>query len=265
MTNPSMPRTAMVTGASAGIGWQLAHLFARDGFRLILVARRRDRLETLAAALEKQFRAEALIIEADLREQAAPSCLVESVARRDLNVDVLVNNAGFGKLGAFKDADLTVALDMLAVNVRAVLQLTRLLLPTMLAHQRGHILNVGSMAGFLPGPYMAVYYATKAFVNSFSEALAEELRGTGVSVTACCPGPTATEFGQVAGSADRRLIKTHSMSASAVANHAYRAMQREQVLAIPGVSNQLLVGLLRFMPRALVRRVAARMNRLASN
>jgi short-subunit dehydrogenase len=263
MTNLGTPRTALVTGASAGIGWQLAHLFAADGFDLVLVARRRDRLEELAGVLQKRFRTKAELIDADLRDPTSAARIVSQLESRELRVDALVNNAGFGRLGSFADHDLTAALDMIAVNVQAVVQLTRLLLPNMLLRRQGHIINIGSVAGFLPGPYMAVYYATKAFVNSFGEALAEELRGTGVSVTTCCPGPTATEFGTVAGSADRRVIKANSMPASTVAKHAYRAMQREQVLAIPGISNRFLVSLLRLMPRASIRRIAGRMNRLA--
>jgi len=265
MTTPRTPPTALVTGASAGIGQQLACLFAADGYHLILVARRRNRLEQLAAELERQFRIKALVIDADLSQPDSASRIVNELERLDVAVDVLVNNAGFGKLGAFAELDATLALEMIAVNIAALVHLTRLLLPSMLARQHGKILNIGSLAGFLPGPNMAVYYATKAFVNSFSEALAEEVRGSGVSVTACCPGPTATEFGAVAGSADRPLIKAHTQSAAFVAKTAYRALQQGQVLAIPGLTHRWLARLLRLAPRAIVRRLAGRANQLAKS
>jgi short-subunit dehydrogenase len=263
MKHRESPATALITGASAGLGQEFARLFAADGYNVVLVARRRERLEELAHALEREHPVRTEVIVADLRDAQAPECIKDEIASRDLRVDALVNNAGFGKLGAFSEHGLEVALEMLAVNVRALVHLTHLLLPHMLGQRSGHVLNIGSMAGFLPGPYMGVYYATKAFVNSFSQALAEELNGTGVHVTVCCPGPTATEFGTVAGASGRKLIKANTMSARAVALGAYRSMQRNQVMNIPGVKNNCLVQLLRLMPRSMVRRIAARTNRFS--
>ncbi len=256
-------KTALITGASSGIGLELARLCAADHHDVVLVARRRDRLLQLAQSLESEFSVKAEVIVEDLRHAEAAPRIIDELERRNLSIDVLVNDAGFGNLGAFVNTDVSIALDMMALNMRALVHLTHRLLPTMLARGTGRILNVGSMAGFLPGPDMAVYYATKAFVNSFSEALAVELRGTGVSVTLCCPGPTATEFGVIAGSDARRLTAARSMPAARVARHAYRAMQQQQVVAIPGASNLLIVQMLRCMPRALARRLTGMINRTA--
>jgi short-subunit dehydrogenase len=263
MANLSTTRTALVTGASAGIGRQLALLFAADGYDLVLVARRRERLEQLAEQLGNQFRVRVELIVADLRDPQTPTHIADELGRRGLSIDVLVNNAGFGKLGAFAELDVSVQLDMITVNVQALVHLTHLLLPSLLAQHHGHILNIGSVAGFVPGPHMAVYYATKAFVNSFSEALSRELRGSGVSVTVCCPGPTESEFGAIAGT-NARAIRSRAMPAATVARSAYRAMNRLRVVNIPGAS-KLLVLLLRFMPRALIRSIACRLNRLAKS
>jgi len=240
--------TALITGASAGLGRELARVAARDGHDVVLVARRKDRLQELAKELEAAHGITAIVIDAE-RVQAA-----------GLSIDFLINNAGFGSYGPFAETDLARQTEMVDVNIRALMELTHRLLPQMLAHKSGRILNVASLAGFAPGPYMATYYATKAFVLSFSEALAAELRGTGVTITASCPGPTATEFGAVAKSDRTNLFRAGAASAASVARHGYQAMLAGKVVAIPGLANKLTALSIRLGPRAVVRRIAAWLN-----
>src|SRR5687767_6476364 len=202
---PPVRPLALVTGASAGIGTELARLLAVD-HDLILTARRAEPLHALAAAVEQSHATTCHVFPADLADPAAPRQLFDAITAAGLTVDVLVNNAGFGDLGPFAKADTAKILRMIQVNVTALTELTALFLPGMLSRNRGRVLNVGSIAGFQPGPLMAVYYATKAYVNSFSEALSSELQGTGVTVTALCPGPVATEFAGVAGMQRTRVF-----------------------------------------------------------
>lgn len=252
MSNVPARPVALVTGASAGIGTELARLFAVD-HDLILTARRGDQLRALADELARAHGAACHVFPADLADPAAPRALFDAVTGAGLSVDVLVNNAGFGDLGPFASADLSKALRMIQVNVTALTELTGLFLPEMLARKRGRVLNVGSVAGFQPGPLMAVYYATKAFANSFSEALHSELRGTGVTVTALCPGPVATEFAAVAGFDQTRAFSAgQSMTARAVAEAGARATRAGRRLVVPGWRNKLLLFLERFVPRGLV-------------
>jgi short-subunit dehydrogenase len=257
-----MGKTALVTGASAGLGRELARLFAAGKHDLVLVARRRDRLEQLAGELETAHGSRVCVLPDDLGDRGAPERIVAELSKRGIDVEFLVNNAGFGTDGRFAELDLARELEMLQVNVTTVVHLTRLLLPAMLDRKSGRILNMGSSAGFQPGPFMAVYFASKAFVNSFSEALSFELRGTGVTATVCCPGATATEFAHLAGNGESRLFQGGAMAAPDVAEHAYRAMMRGKVMAIPGLRNKLTLQSLRIAPRAMVRQVAARLNRV---
>jgi short-subunit dehydrogenase len=256
-----MAKTALVTGASAGLGMELARLFAAEKHDLVLVARRRERLVELAGELGKTQGARVEVISEDLGSERAPNRIVTELSKRGLEVDFLVNNAGFGTTGPFADLDVSRQLEMVHVNVAAVVELTRLLLPAMIARKSGRILNVGSTAGFQPGPFMAVYYASKAFVNSFTEALGFELRGTGVTATLCCPGPTETEFAQIAGNDKSRLFHMGAMDAAEVASHAYRAMMRGKAMVIPGLTNKIGLQSLRVAPRASVRRMTAALNR----
>ena len=251
--------TALVTGASAGIGRELSRLFAADGHDLVLVARRLPELEALCAELRQQRGVQARAVACDLSSNHELEALLSEVP--SLELDYLVNNAGFGTVGSFVElaADRQVA--MVALNVSALLRLTRAVLPGMVARRRGKVLNLGSTAGFQPGPYMATYYASKAFVNSFSEALSYELRGTGVSVTVSCPGPTASEFGALSGLDQTPLFARGAASAESVARGAYRAMQRGQSLVVHGFLNRLMALLVRLSPRAAVRAVTARLNR----
>jgi short-subunit dehydrogenase len=253
-------KTALVTGASAGLGTELAWLFAADGRDLVLVARRRDKLDTLAKEIAKAHGVEATVIAEDLTDPGAPPRIARTVEERGIAVEYLVNNAGFGMTGAVADLDATRQLDMVQVNVTAVVHMTRLFLPGMLARRSGRVLNIGSTAGFLPGPFMAGYYASKAFVISFTEALWLELRGTGVTATVSCPGATATEFAQVAGNAESRLFRMGAMGAGEVALHAYRAMMSGRRLAVPGIKNKLGLQAQRVSPRSLLLRLAAALN-----
>lgn len=251
--------TALITGASAGLGRELARLFAADGHDLLLVARRLPELEALCAELEQRHQVKARAIACDLSSKRELDALLAEV--RSLDLDYLVNNAGFGTVGSFAELPAEREAAMIELNVMALVRLTREALPSMIERRRGWILNIGSTAGFQPGPYMATYYASKAFVNSFSEALAYELRGTGVSVTVSCPGPTRTEFGAVSGVDKSRLFQLGPASATSVAREAYRAMQRRRPMAVHGFMNFLLLQSLRITPRALVRAITALLNR----
>jgi short-subunit dehydrogenase len=253
-------KTALVTGASAGLGAELSRLFAADGHDLVLVARRRENLEALAGELEKQHGIRATVMPEDLTDAGAPERIAKALGERGIDVEFLVNNAGFGTSGPFATADVGRELSMVAVNVTTLVHLTRLLLPAMIARKSGRILNLGSTAGFVPGPFMAGYYASKAFVNSFTQALAYELRGTGVTATVSCPGATATEFAAVAGTEKSRLFQAAAMGATVVALHAYRAMMRGRPMAIAGLRNQLSIQSLRFAPRAMTVALAASLN-----
>jgi short-subunit dehydrogenase len=252
--------TVLVTGASSGIGLELAKRFAADGCRLVLVARKGIVLEALATELRKDHKIQAQVITADLAQPESPARLLAHLNSAGLKVDVLVNNAAFGAQGKFVDLPLGRQLEMLQVNMTSLTHLTGLLLPGMVERRRGGILNVASTAAFQPGPGMAVYYATKAYVLSFSEALAEELAGTGVTVTAVCPGPTATNFGTAANMRTLGLVKKVSMSAEAVAVLGHRAYRRGRVVAITGLRNQIPAFLTRLFPRAAVRKIAKRLN-----
>jgi uncharacterized protein len=250
-TSPARP-VALVTGASAGIGTELARLLAVD-HDLILTARRAEQLQALATELKGRHGTACHVFPADLTDPGAPRALFDAISGAGLTVDVLVNNAGFGDLGPFAKADLARALRMIQVNITALTELTGLFLPSMLARNRGRILNVGSVAGFQPGPFMAVYYATKAYVNSFSEALHSELRGSGVTVTVLCPGPVATEFASAAGMQSTRVFSAgQAMAARPVAEAGLRAMRAGRRMVVPGWRNRLLLFLERFSPRGMV-------------
>ena len=236
-------KTALITGASGGIGLDLARLFARDGYRVILVARTEEKLRRLASELGGDY------IVADLSRPEAPQQIFEKAGE----VDALVNNAGYGTAGAFNETDLRTELGMLQVNVVALTHLTKLFLPAMVKRGAGAILNVASTAAFQPGPLMAVYYATKAYVLSFSEAIADELRHSGVTVTALCPGPTQTGFAAAAAMEDRRLFNlVKPMDSAEVARIGYAGMKHGKRVVITGFSNKIGVQALRVSPRRVV-------------
>jgi short-subunit dehydrogenase len=253
---------ALITGASAGLGVDFAKLFANDGHSLILVARRLERMEELAKEITAQHPSiKVEIIDMDLAVAGAGQTLFDEVQRRGHFVEFLVNNAGFGSNGSFAKLPLSKELQMIDLNIRTLVEATHLFLQPMLQKRSGFVLNIGSTAGFQPGPFMATYYASKAFVNSFSEALSEELRGTGVSCTILAPGATATEFAKSASVEDKKLFKAQAPASSAsVARTGYEAMMNRRTLSIAGFTNKLLPQALRFSPRFLVRRITATLN-----
>lgn len=250
-------RTALVTGASSGFGALYARRFAEDGIDVVLVARRRDRLEALAGELEGVT---SHVIAADLSRLDEVDGLIARLAERGTTIDYLVNNAGFGTSGPFVELDADRERDQIQVNVAALSRLTRALLPGMVERGFGRVLNVSSTAGFQPGPNMATYYATKGFVLNFSEAIAYELRGTGVTVTAHCPGAAATEFPEVSGNGKSNLFVAGVARADDVVRHGYAAMHAGKVIAVPGVLNWLGTVVVGYGPRWLVRRILAFIN-----
>jgi len=243
-----------------GIGRELAKIFAADGRDLVLVARSEDKLRGLASELEAEFGITAHVVPADLTKPSAPAAIFQSLRSKRLELDYLVNNAGFGARGAFAELPLSGQMDMLHVNIDAVVALTHLALRGMLARNKGRILNIASTAGFLPGPDMSVYYATKSFVILFSEGVAEEVKGSGVTVTAHCPGATATNFADTAGNAKSLLFRLGAAPADKVARHAYRSMMKGKVVAIEGFMNWLSAFTVRLGPRAVVRKIAQWLN-----
>jgi short-subunit dehydrogenase len=258
-------RTALITGASSGIGEDLARLFARDGYDLVLVARRAERLEALGAELAGRHGIRATAIAEDLADPDAPARLVARLDAGGVEVSALVNNAAFGLLGPFAANDWDVELRMMQLNVVALVELTKRLLPGMLARGEGRILNVASTAAFQPGPRMAVYYATKAFVLSFSEAVRGELAGSGVTVTTLCPGPTATEFADAAEMKGARLFRLGRVMRSAdVAAIGYDGMQRGKGVVVAGLMNGIVARLVPFVPRNVVNGVIARLHESAT-
>jgi len=260
-----MSKTALITGASGGIGYELALLLARDGFDCILVARSRDKLDELAARLESEFRVKTLVVARDLSKPTAVDEIYEEVSAASMSIDVLVNNAGFPVYGRFVDTDWQTELDMLQVNVVALTALTKLFVRGMVERRNGRILNLASTAAFVPGPLMAVYYASKAYVLSFSQALANELQGTGVTVTALAPGPTRTGFQKRGVMEDSRLVRGQIADAKSVATAGYRGMMRGKTIVIPGFSNKLIPWVARVSPRGAVTRVVRRMQERVSD
>ena len=243
-------QTALVTGASMGIGVDLAECFARDGYDLVLTARSAPQLKEVADRLAAKHGVKADTIALDLGVQGAGAKLAEEIKARGLDVDVLVNNAGYGTAGAFDGSDEANQLGMIDLNVRALTELTHIYWHAMLAKKRGGVLNVASTAAFQPGPLMAVYYASKAFVLSFSEALWREAEGTGVHVSCLCPGPTASNFRERAGTGKTRLSTLGTpMSSAGVARQGYRAFQKNRRVMVTGWRNRLTASLAPFLPR----------------
>jgi uncharacterized protein len=249
-------QTALVTGASAGLGYEFAHLFARDKYNLVLVARSGPKLTDLAEQLRQQHGITVKTIPLDLGLPHASQSLFEETQRAGIHVDILVNNAGYGASGAFAEIPLEESYGQIQLNVMALTLLTKLYLQPMLERRSGKIMNVASTAAFQPGPLMAVYFATKAYVLHFSEALANELNGSGVAVTALCPGATATEFHKRANATGMNLLKFGAMDARTVAEDGYRALMAGKPVVISGFKNWLLAQSVRFSPRRIVTAIA---------
>jgi uncharacterized protein len=253
--------TALITGASGGIGYELAKRFAKDRYNLVLVARSTSKLSKFADELQRHYGISAKPITLDLGWRQAPESLWDDLEHSGTQVDVLVNNAGYGIRGEFASMPLEEDLGMMQLNMVNLTVLTKLFLKPMLGRRSGKVLNVASTAGFQPGPLMAVYYASKAYVISFSEALANELKGTGVTVTCLCPGATDTGFQKRAGSENSVLFrKFRPMDAHTVAQDGYRGLMAGKTLVISGLRNKILSESVRFGPRKLVTAISRKVN-----
>ncbi len=259
-SKPGAGQTALVTGASAGIGVDLAECFAKDGYDVIVTARTESALKEVANRLSKAHGVKVTAIAEDLGAIGGGAKLAAKIAQAGLTVDVLVNNAGFGHLGAFVDTPIEPQLGMVDLNVRALTELTHIYWKGMLAKKRGGLINVASTAAFQPGPMMPVYFASKAYVLSFTEALWEEARGTGVHVSCLCPGPTASKFRERAGTGKSRLGQSASVMASApVAQEGYEGFKRNKRVVITGGANRRLIAATRFLPKSQVLKIVRRM------
>jgi len=252
-----MNQWALITGASTGIGYELAKLFAADRFNVVLVARNEARLKQIAADFHAQHGIETRVVRSDLSLPGAPREIFDAV--RDTPISVLVNNAGFGWRGPFASDDLQRSLDMMHVNMDALVALSRLFVEPMIARKQGRIMNVASTAAFQPGPFTNIYFATKAFVFSFSYALAEELSGSGVTVTTFCPGTTRTEFFERAGMKNSRRDFV-MMEADTVARIGYRGMMNGKRVVIPGALNKITSTLARLAPTRLITKAVRKVN-----
>jgi short-subunit dehydrogenase len=238
--------TALITGSSSGIGLHLAREFSEHGHPVVLVAPVEAELRTIAQTLRSDGGPEPIVLAKDLEQPEAAQEIFDELQRRGVTIDILVNNAGHGYSGKFHEITIQQDLSMVQLNINAVLRLTKLFLPPMLARKRGRILNTASVAGFEPGPLLAVYHATKAFVLSLSEALATELEETGVTLTALCPGPTDTDFFPKADMMETRAFQ-HAMAPQDVAKAGYKACMEGERIIIPGGMNKVLVGVRRIL------------------
>ncbi|MBC1238623.1 MULTISPECIES: SDR family oxidoreductase [Nostoc] len=253
-------KTALITGAASGIGYQLACLFAADDYNLVLVDKDELKLTEVAEKFELKFGNFVKAIVKDLSISSSPDEIFTELQQANIQVDVLVNNAGFGTYGLFHETNLTAELEMLQVNLVCLTHLTKLFIKDMVKQGEGKILNVASAAAFQPGPLMAVYFATKAYILSFSEAIANELEGTGVTVTVLCPGSTESAFHQRTGMADSKMLKSkRMMDAETVAEIGYRGLMKGKTIVIPGLINKLLAKSVRFVPRKLVTKIVRNM------
>jgi uncharacterized protein len=248
-THPASGKTALVTGATGGLGVEFARVFARNGFDLVLVARDEQKMAALNDKLKSRAGISIRLIAKELTREEAPREIYDELQQDGIQVDVLVNNAGYAIYGKFTETAAEDELNMVKVNVLTLTQMTKLFLPGMVERGWGKIMNVSSTAGFQPGPLMSAYYATKAYVLFFSEGIANEVKGTGVTVTALCPGPTRTGFQQRPAMEDSRLVQGQLMDAKTVARAAYRGLMQGKTVVIPGRLNALMSLIPRFLPR----------------
>ena len=244
-----MKKVALITGASAGLGVEFARQLAKDGYRLVLAARRKDRLDTLAKELGK-----ARAIAIDLSKAGSAAKLLADLEANGEHVEILINNAGFGLVGRFAQLDAKRQRQMIDLNIGTLTDLCRAVAPAMIARKSGQIVNVASTAGFQPGPGMAVYFATKAYVLSFTEALHEELKPHGIRVSCLCPGPTRTEFGTVAGFGGNSLFDQAAMDAGVVVEAGLKGLAGNRAVVVPGWMNKVGAASSRFVPRPWVRK-----------
>ncbi len=242
-------KTALITGASSGIGLEMSYRFAEDGYQMVLVSRNRNTLEQISMEIGQKYHVPVHVIDADLINYDAPQEVYERVTALGVHIDVLVNNAGFGLYGPFLDNDRLEELQMIDLNIRALTNFTKLFLPHMIKQRSGGIINVASTAAFQPGPLFAVYSATKAYVLSFTEALANEMQGTGITVTAFCPGPTATAFMDRSNLKVSKLLRMGLMDVKKAVDIGYKGFNQRRIIVIPGLKNRVLSVLNRFIPR----------------
>lgn len=252
--------TVLITGSANGIGYQLARIFAHEHYNLVLVDRLAEKLNKIAIEFQQEFGISVKPIIKDLSLSTSPEEIFTELQQAGIKIDILVNNAGFGTYGLFNETNLNIELEMLQVNLVCLTHLTKLFLKEMVKEGKGKILNVSSAAAFQPGPLMAVYFATKAYVLSFSEAIANELEGTGVTVTVLCPGSTISAFHERTGMADSKLLKGKKMmDAETVAQMGYNALIKGKTIVIPGFMNKLMSKCVRFIPRKLVTKIVRSM------
>jgi short-subunit dehydrogenase len=256
----SKDKYALVTGASSGIGHELAKLFAQDGKNIVVVARSQDRLEKLKTEIENKSGTKVIVVVKDLSKPDAPQEIFSDLEKKNIKVDVLVNNAGFPVYGQFAETDLKEELNMIQVNITSLTQFTKLFMKKMVENKSGWILNVGSVGSFSACPRCAVYGASKAYVLSFSEALANELRGTGVSATCLCPGPTDTRFWETGGAEKARAARTKKTNAAKVAKVGYVALKRGRAMVIPSLLYSSMISSCRLLPRKVVARLIGYLN-----
>jgi uncharacterized protein len=258
--NTQTPKTALVTGASGGIGKAIAEQFAKDGVNVVIVARNMAQLQQIAADWRKRHGVEVMPLAADLSVSGAAATVADQIIAAGIDIDYLVNNAGYGLYGLFAESSLEAELAMMRINMESLTVLTKRFLPQIQA-RKGKIMNVASTAAFQPGPYMAVYYATKSYVLSFTEAIASELASKGVTVTALCPGPTRSGFQDKAAMHDSALVKGKKLpDAQSVGVAGYRAMMHGKRVFIPGLMNWLMAQSVRFTPRNLATEIVKRMS-----
>ena len=252
----------LITGATSGIGYELALIAAREKNNLVLVARDSVKLETVRTEIRRQHKEVSVkILTVDLAKANAAKKVLGFCHANDLFIDTLINNAGFGDYGQFSKSDLNVQRSMIDLNIKTLTELTHLFLPNMLKNKNGKIMNLGSVASFLPGPLMSVYFATKNYVLSFSRALSEELRGTGVTVTCLCPGATSTGFGKAAHVSETHATANPKTTPKEVAEFGWYSMQAGETVAIYGIGNRIMLQLTKFVPRSIVTRLVKRVQR----
>lgn len=247
---------ALITGASSGIGYELAKVFARHGRNIVIVSRDEAKLKELKQEIEREYYVKLMMLPKDLADPRSPTEIFEELEKRGVNIQILVNNAGFSIYGMFSETDLQKELEIVQVNLSSLIHLTKLILPGMLKRRSGKILNVASMGAFHPGPYQSVYCATKAGVLSFSQALSNELQGTGITVTCLCPGVVKTEFHQRAGMQSSKLMNEKMIDAGVMAEAGYRALMAEKVIAVPGFKFRLGSVVMGIIPRTMLTKIA---------
>ncbi|MGM0881330.1 MAG: SDR family NAD(P)-dependent oxidoreductase [Bacillota bacterium] len=250
-----MRKTVLITGVSGGIGKELADRFAKGGHNIVLVARSESKIVELAQEYRKKYGIQATVIAKDVAAPGVPEEIFTELKEKGITLDYLVNNAGFGLFGTFMETDMEQEVNMIDVNIKALTVMTKLFLPDMVKRGQGGVMNVASLVGFFPGPMMSVYYATKAYVLSFTEALANEVSGTGVTVTALCPGLTSTGFVDRSGMGASKMLKGAIMEAGQVAEEGYRGFLRGKTLIMPGARNRFIAFMPRLLPRMMMTRI----------